>query len=78
MNNHFPRHSLKVPDSIISTSVLEMCIHSTVYYTLSHSLVVLDERVFCKFPVVAVVVLYSYVETFCVPLETFLDVYNLL
>ena len=63
MKNHFLRHILKVPDSLLSESVLEMCVQSTVCDALSHTLTVLDKSVVCKLPVVAVLVLYPYIET---------------
>ena len=67
---------MKVYNSLVSAFVLEMCVHYIVCDYLSHSLVVLDESVVFKSPVVAVVVLYSYVETCCMSLETFLCVYG--
>ena len=78
MKNHFTRHGLKVSDSLLSASVLEVRVYSTVYDTLSHSLAILDECAVCKSPVIAVVVLHNYVESICVPLKTFLGVYSLL
>ena len=71
-------HGLKVYDSLLIMSVLEVRVYSTVYDTLSHSLAILDECAVCKSPVIAVVVLHNYVESICVPLKTFLGVYSLL
>ena len=73
LKNHFLRYSLKVPDSLLSASVLEMCVHSTVCDSLSHSLAVLDEIVVCKSPVVVVVLLYPYVETCYMSLGIFFE-----
>ena len=78
MKNNFPRHGLKVSDSLLSVSVLEVRVYSTVCDTMSHFLAVLDECVFCKAPVISVVVLQPYIEASCVPLKTLLGVYSFL
>ena len=78
MKNHFLRHGLKVSDSLLSVSVLEVCVYSIVGDTLPHSIAVMDEHVVCKAPVIAVVVLHPYVGSSCVPLKKIIGVYSIL
>ena len=63
MKYHLPCHGLKVSDSLLSASILEVCVYATVGDTLYHSFAVLDEHVVYKASVVTMVVLHIYVET---------------
>ena len=48
MKYHLLCHGMKVSDSLLSASVLEVRVYATVVDTLSHSFLVLDERVSVK------------------------------
>ena len=78
MKYHMLRYSLKVSDSLLSGSILEVCVHAIVGDTRSHSFAVLYKRIVLQASVVAVVVLHRYVESICMPLKTFLGIYSLL
>ena len=71
-------HGLKVYDSLLSASILEVRVYKTVGDALSHSFAVMKERVVWKSSVVTVLVIHLYVEASCMPLETFIGVYCLL
>ena len=68
---------MKVSDILLSASVMEVHIYSTVSDTLYHPLTVVNEHVVCEASVVTLVVLHLDVESRIVPLETFLGVYSL-